>query len=307
MPGIKAIRLLAPVGLALLVLSPAWAEADPLLLTVSPRDDVLRTIDAATGATIDDSVVMSLDGSTINGATGLARHPMTDELYVLLRLQGRTFPDLVTVDELTGVATLVGHASDKFAGLTFAPGGTLYAVSGDGGVVPERLFTLSTVNGSSTLVTSLGAGSDGETIAFNSDDGLIYHASGIGMQNNNAVGEIFETIDPISLTITNVPLSGFDYQELTGLAYSGGSFVAGDLGSQTTDMPRLFRITTAGVVTYVADLDHVAKGFAPVLPLEPPDAIPTVSPPGLALLALLLVAGGCWTLGTGSPARKPLT
>jgi len=47
----------------------------------------------------------------------------------------------------------------------FDSNGTLYAVEGDGGGVPEALFTVSTANASATLFMQLGAGSDGETIA----------------------------------------------------------------------------------------------------------------------------------------------
>ena len=54
------------MGLLLLVTGlPGLAGADPFFLSVSPRDDVLRTIDAADGSTVDASVTLTLPGSTV--------------------------------------------------------------------------------------------------------------------------------------------------------------------------------------------------------------------------------------------------
>ena len=165
-------------------------------------------------------------------------------------------------------------------------------MTGDGGGVPESLFTLSTADASSSLVMELGAGSDGETLAFNPDDGLLYHASGIGAPNppNSENGEIFETIDPDTLAVTNVPLSGFDYEELTALTFSDGGFFAGDLGDSAVDMPRFFRITTGGAVIFLGNMDHVTKGLVPV---APPPPVPALQNPiiGALVLALMLVGG----------------
>ena len=163
-------------------------------------------------------------------------------------------------------------------GMAFASDGTLYAVTGDGGGVPESLFTLSTIDASSTLIMELGSGSDGETLAFNPDDGLLYHASGIGTPNNPN-GEKFETVDPDTLAVTNVPLSGFDYEELTALSFLDGGFFAGDLGNAAFDDPGFFRISTGGVVTFLGDMDHVSKGFVLVHePTPTPTASPTPTP-----------------------------
>jgi hypothetical protein len=281
------------------------AGAGPRLLTLSPRDAVLRRIDSADGSTVAGSIHITLPNPTpppeeltVTGATGLARHPQSGTLFALLKIQGREFRELVTLDETTGVATRIGNTSHKLAGITFAADGTLYAVSGDGGVVPESLFTLSLIDGSATLLQQLGAGSDGETIAFNPDDGLLYHASGIGVQNNSQNGEIFETIDPGTLDVTNVSLSGFDYEELTALAFSGGGFFASDVGdSSGLDNPRFLRLTTGGAVTYRGDMDHVAKGLVPVAHPRPIPALPAGM---LGLLVVSLLILGFRTLRTSS-------
>jgi hypothetical protein len=279
--------LTAVVLLVLGMLGAVPAGAGDLLLSVSPGgpgaprvpDPFLRTVDSADGSTVAGaSVAITLQGEVVIGATGLARHPQTGTLFAMLKLEGTSFRHLVTLDEWTGVATSVGNTGNKFAGIAFASDGTLYAVTGDGGGVPESLFTLSTVDGSSSLVRELGAGSDGETLAFNPDDGFLYHASGIGTPNHPN-GEQFETIDLDTLVTTNVPLSGFDYEELTALTFLDGDFFAGDLGNVAFDDPGFFHITTGGVVTFLGNMDHVSKGL--VLALEPtptPTASPTTTP-----------------------------
>ena len=182
----------------------APAGAGDLLLSVSPGgpgaprapDPFLRTVDSADGSTVAGaSVAITLAGRGRNRSDRPRETTPRPELSSrCLRLEGTSFRHLVTLDEWTGVATSVGDTGNRFAGIAFASDGTLYAVTGDGGGVPESLFILSTVNGSPSLVRELGAGSDGETLAFNPDDGFLYHASGIGTPNHPN-GEQFETID----------------------------------------------------------------------------------------------------------------
>lgn len=284
------------VGLGLLLALPATAAQR--LLSVSPGggqrppDPLLRTIDPSDGSTVPGATVtLTLTGYTVIGATGLARHPQTGALYALLKVQGSSFRRLATLDERTGVATDIGDTGHRFAGMAFASDGTLYAVTGDGSGVPETLFTVSTSDATSTQLLELGAGSDGETIGFNPDDGLLYHASGIGVQNNPN-GERFEKIDLQTSNITNVPLWGFDYEELTALTYSEGAFFAGDLGSSTTDMPRFYRVTSNGEVTLLGNMDHVSKGLA------------SAAAPVPALSRLALVALGLTLALVGAVARS---
>ena len=275
-------------------LLPLSAAAEPLLHSVAPGgglrpiDAELRTIDAADGSTLS-SVTMTLAGKLVVGARGLARHPLTGTLYALLKIAGQSSSELVTVDPATGVATDVGNTFDTFAAIAFLADGTLYGVTGDGGVVPETLYTLSLVDASSSEVIDLGNGTDGETLAFNPLDALLYHASGIGMPNQSASGEIFETIDPGTLAVTNIPLSGFDYEELTALTYANGGFYGGTLGDADVDIPRLVRVTTNGVVTFLGDMDHVSKGLVLI---PPPPAVPALSGSMLGVLGLALGAAG---------------
>jgi parallel beta-helix repeat protein len=106
-----------------------------------------------------------------------------------------------------------------------------------------------------TLVRALGRGDSGETITFNSNNGRIYHASGLNTP-------IFESFVPPSGAITDIPVSGFEYFEATALTFSlaDGLFLMADLDLN------FMRVTTGGVVTFVGFMDHTSKGFAPVTP-----------------------------------------
>jgi hypothetical protein len=252
------------VVLTLLTLCPLRAAAQQTFYSVSSFDDQLRIIDATTGATVS-SVMITLAGQTVGWANGLAKHPLTGQLFAVLSLlpncgSGPCARELVTIDPNTGVATDIGNTGDAFAGLAFNAAGTLYGVTGDGAILlaPETLYTLDTGNAAPTFVRTLGNGDAGETIAFNPNDGLIYHASGLN-------SKVFENINPNTLSVTNVPLSGFVYQEGVALTFwqSQGVFLMIDTPGFP---PSLMRVTANGIVSFVANVDHFSKGLAPTGP-----------------------------------------
>ena len=223
------------------------------LYSISPRDDQLRIIDPDTAQTLS-SVIIVLSGETVVGVTGLATNPFTGELWAILKLGDpkTNTRELVTIDTVTGEATRIGDTGDRFAGLAFDSDGTLYGVTGDGANTSETLFTLSLTDATPTLVLSLDQGFDGEAIAFNPNDGLIYHASGFSCH------EVFESIDPDTLAI-DVIFDGvcIDYEEATALTHlEGDILLLADL-----DNP-LYQITTAGDLTLVGAMDHTSKGLA---------------------------------------------
>ncbi|MCH7519169.1 MAG: hypothetical protein IH964_09100 [Candidatus Dadabacteria bacterium] len=182
----------------------------------------LYTINQNTGAALTTTEI-TLAGETVNGCTGMAKDPTTGVCWMILNI---TEPEttnprvLVTVDEDTGVATLIGDTGDAFSTIAFDASGTLYGVTGDGANVPETLFTLSKTNGLPTFVQTLGNGDDGEAIAFNPVDGLLYHASGFGSLNIN---QIFETINLQNGIVTPISLSDDDSSETTALVFSGNN------------------------------------------------------------------------------------
>jgi hypothetical protein len=130
---------------------------------------------------------------------------------------------------------------------------TLYGVTGDGGTPAETLFILDKTDASSSFVMTLGNGSDGEEIAFNPDDGMLYHASGTG------VGRILETIHPGTLAITNIPLSGATLNEVTGLTYEGAGVL---VASHRPASSGISTITTGGVGTSIGPTDVALAGLA---------------------------------------------
>ena len=251
------------------------AHAQSILYSVSRDDDLLRVINPSTGSTIS-SVAITLAGKGVAFANGLATHPVTGEIFALLKLDGQTGRQLVKINPITGVATSIGDTGDQFAGLAFNSSGTLFAVIGDkkntagGGLPPETLFILNTLNAAPTQVVVLGRGNDGEAIGFNPNDGLIYHASGNDTGGDGCAPfdpstcvEIFESVNPNTLGVTNVPLSGAyvplteSYTEAAALTHlSGNTLLLTDIDQN------LYQITTSGVVTFVGAMDHVAKGLA---------------------------------------------
>jgi hypothetical protein len=277
---LKACACLATIALTLIAVLPAYAGH--VLYSISRDDNLLRVVDPATGDTIS-SVPITLVGRTVSFGNGLATHPVTKKLFALLTLAGQSGRQLVTINPATGVATSVGNTGDQLAGLAFNSSGTLFAVVGDkknspGGAPPETLFTLNTSNAAPTQVLVLGRGNDGEAIGFNPNDGLIYHASGNdtggdGCQPFNAsiCSEIFESINPSTLAVTDIPISGNytplteSYLEVTALTHVSGNLLL--LADTDQD---LYKITTAGVVTLVGSMDHVSKGLA-FVPKAPAD------------------------------------
>ncbi len=188
--------------------------------SVSP---FLYTVNQSTGATLTTTKI-TLAGEIINRCPGMAKDPTTGVCWMILNI---TEPEttnprvLVTVDEVTGVATLIGDTGEAFSTIAFDADGTLYEVTGDGASPPETLFTLSKANGLPAFVQSLGNGQDGEAIAFNPRDGLLYHASGTGELNT---AQIFETINLQNGIVTPIFLSGDpDSGETTALVYSGNN------------------------------------------------------------------------------------
>jgi hypothetical protein len=259
------IRLAVALVFCGLVVVPLRVAAS-VLYSISRDDDQLRNIDPVDGSTIGVPVSINFPGNTVSGGNGLATDPLTGDLYALVRIQAGFPPDrwLVVIDPGTGDATVVGNTGARFAGLAFDSGGTLYAVTGDGepvlGLAPETLYTLSLIGATPTFVATLGNGGGGEAIGFNPGDGFLYHAS--GLINDPVMGDnrIFEKINLNTLVVTNIPLSGPDYTEITALVFSGSSFFGADTGFGFPT-PVLLSLTATGVTSIIGSTDHVVKGL----------------------------------------------
>ena len=263
------------------------ATAAPVLYSVSSNeDDQLRTVDPTSGATLS-SITITLSGSTVRMANGLATNPLTGELFALLTLQGQSGRQLVKLDPATGVATGIGNTGGAFATLAFDSSGVLYGVTGENGPSPESLFTIDTATGTTTLKLALGAGDDGEAIAFNPIDGLLYHASGHDEDctADRSDGVCFEKINLTTLVITPIDINGtaLTDEEAQALVYwaAQNAFI----WKQNHGTGPLFLVNADGTSSVIGDLDHQAKGLAFAAAIAS-----TVPEPGsLALLSLGLL------------------
>ena len=155
---------------------------------------------------------------------------------------------------------------------------TLFGVTGNGAREgptlrgdAENLYTVSVAPPFSIeLFLALGPGDDtswtdtsfGESIAINTDDGLIYRWSGASF---NPTPRIMETIDPVTKDVTNVPMdldtigySGYDPGEVRGSTYDpiSGSFLI------TDEKPNLSAVTPEGVWSLIGPLSAFSRGIA---------------------------------------------
>lgn len=275
-------RLFSALLVALAVLAAPSASEAQTLFTVTNGDDQLRTVNPLTATTLSGTPI-TLAGSTVTGGTGLAVDPTTGTFWALLNVSGGGGRRLVTLNTTTGVATLVGNTGAQFAGIAFTSTGTLFGVTGDGEgtLVPETLYTLNKTTAAPTIFQTLGNGSDGEAIAFNPADGLMYHASGhIGAGN-----VIFENINLSTNAVTDIPIGTTPLvdEEAQALTWWGSQNVF--LWKQNHGTGPLFRVTTSGGATLIGDLDHQAKGLAFSVAAVP-------EPTSIALVAGGLVCSG---------------
>ncbi len=152
---------------------------------------------------LGSGIQVTLAGFTITGVNSVTIDPTTGVAYAVVKVSTVSGRVLVTVDLTTGVATQIGNLGDNFASIAFRGDGQLFGVTGDGASVRETLYEIDKTDGTKTLAQSLGAGADGEVIAYNPRDGFFYHWSG----NATVVFEKFPSTAPY-VPITNIPVIG---------------------------------------------------------------------------------------------------
>jgi hypothetical protein len=174
---------------------------------------VLHSIDPGNGTSLS-SVPVAVSAETVVNGNGLTSEPSTGALWGLLTLLGQSGRELVTIEPSSGVATRIGNTGQLFAALAFDDVGTLYGLSGTPppGAILHRLDRTTAAAESVLALTNAG----GHAMAFNPDDGLLYHAT----------GGLLEKVDLDLLTITPVPTSGHPWFAGQGMTYAaGGSFL----------------------------------------------------------------------------------
>jgi len=264
-------------GALILIFAPSLARAQ--LFTLSSITgwwdydaSAIREVDPATGATISLQYIGLPPGTYGAYTTGLAAHPATGEFFALvMRPQSPTGPIcqhlLVKIDPATAAATIIGNTGACFASLAFHSNGTLYGVTDSEGSVPPSLFTLDTTSATTTFLISFGtvgassaAVVGGPGLAFNPNDGLLYRSGRV-----DGSDQILQAIDPGTLAVTDIPLSGSPTDEIIALTHSFENTL---LGADASN--RLFSITTEGVRTLIGPVDHLPRGLAFATTLAPP-------------------------------------
>lgn len=259
---VTGIRLTNAIDIEL-----GWVDQG--LWAVDRTGKVLRQISTQDASTLQ---VIPLEYSSVAyvlGANGLARNPLTGELWAIFEagpVLGET-RRLVRICPGSGqIIEVADLGGPRISGLSFDAAGTLYAVTGDGGgaLFSERLWTLDKLTGAMTLVMALGNGDDGEAIGYNSLDGMLYHASG-RKGYEAATTAIFEKVDLVGLSVTDVPLSSsFSDEEVSALSNLDevNNVFYWARACCTGSTPDLFAVTPDGVETYIGPLDVKVKGLA---------------------------------------------
>lgn len=254
---------------SILILTPTRSHAESVLYAIDNEAPFLSVVNPLTGAEVS-SIAVSLANETILNQTGLSVSPVTNEMYAAVKLASQAGPgrNLVIINPETGVATNIGPMGQPIASLAFDGNGVLYAVSGDclrgcgGAAIAETLFTVNTNNAMLTMVQTLGNGNDGEAIAFNPTDGMMYHMSGVGGEDL-----IFEKINLGNGVVTPIPLSGGAVTDLEAIGFTfdpGKNLFVGSLidcgceGSQRS----FISISSDGFITHVNPLVIWWKDYA---------------------------------------------
>jgi uncharacterized repeat protein (TIGR01451 family) len=167
--------------------------------TIYDDSSLLFTLNPENGEVLS-SVTLHTATQQVRAGWGLAAHPITGELWALLDAPGYAVPDrfLVTINPLTGFATLIGYPGLFLADLAFDSRGNLYGITDADGPQLGTLYLLNQTNAAATPVVTLNDYAANDSLAFNPLDGLLYHRS---------EGEVnFESVNLQTLTVTPIPL-----------------------------------------------------------------------------------------------------
>jgi hypothetical protein len=204
-------------------------------------------VDVTTGAESNELTV-SLNDDQVGGCTGMALDPISGDVFVLAKVGSSII--LATIDLSTGDLTQRASFTEKFAGIAFDDAGVLYGITGDGSNTPETLYSINPNTGAITMTAQPGIGSDGEAIAFNPSNGLLYRYGG---------SNVFQSIDPGTGTVTDIFTTGATLQNAAhALVYNNGSFVL-SAGTQ------IFQLSVNGTLALLTDLPGFHVGYKGLL------------------------------------------
>lgn len=214
------MKKLVLIAFAFIYLASGSAQTVTRLVGTTSFQDSLWVFDSLDFAIMRHLAPTPATGGAITGINGIAKNPLTNEIFVICKQSAVTGRMLGKLDLATGVVTMVGNLGDNFSSITFNSSGTLYGVTGDGATVPETAYIINTNDATTTLLTPLGAGVDGEIICFNPTDNMIYHWSGNGTV-------VYEKFDTLGNPPINIPVIGTPGGETFGMVHVSGNYFIG--------------------------------------------------------------------------------
>jgi hypothetical protein len=204
----------------------ADAQTITRLVGASPFQDSLWVFDTTNFNVLRRLAPFPSSGGSLTGTNGIAAHPVTGQIFVVVKQSAVSGRVLGTLDPLTGLVTIVGNLGDNFSSITFNGNNTLLGVTGDGATVPETVYRIDQATAAKTVLRTMGNGADGEVICYNATDNMIYHWSGNGTI-------IYEKMDTSGVTITGIPIIGSTNGETFGMVFIGNNtFIGSNIGSR---------------------------------------------------------------------------
>ena len=150
--------------------------ATGLAYALDSNSEVMR-VNLINGAVVA-SVPLTVAGESVVNVVSWDRQPGTADYFALVELAGQATHELVTVDPDSGVATPRGDTGRYLDAIAFDDAGTLFAVPSANDSDPTHLVTLNPTTGAATASWEIGPATQRATLAFNPDDGKLYHFSG---------------------------------------------------------------------------------------------------------------------------------
>ena len=223
----------------------AFAQNTEFYDVVSSEDDSLFVL-GNDGNIYDRVIITETSNNPISGFTGMTIHPNNGTIYVVVKNQPTRY--LATLDMETSSITKIASLSDKISSIAFA-NNILYGITGDGGVNPNRLYSIDLSSGNLAELADFSSlvDDDVEAIAFNTSDGYMYRMAG---------GSWLYKIDLTNFSSTLVTESLLD----DGISGHAFYFNGTDFISLSSD---ICTMTSSGVQSNCNSLDNDFKGILP--------------------------------------------
>ena len=271
----KKISLSVSVLSLLIFLSgffPFQLNAQPFVVGVTGSS--IRTFNPADMSPVTPLIQMTLNGNPVQQALTVTYNSDNQKFYALIREDFDA--ELVTVEPLTGVCTMIGYVgsarNQSFRTLTYSPDdSTLYTMY-TGSFPPVLNYrTLAKIDMQTGLLTNLWTDArgfddiiNGAVIAYNQNDGYIYNWYNFVDMNLLQSFFLMDRIDLQTFAVTPVPMSGTPLFSCAGAVHTTGSnFIF-------TDNDSSFIVTKTGEADPLSEMDDPMYGLGYVTDLVLP-------------------------------------